>query len=135
MFPPCSLVTDIEATLYSPTGSCDQAHCTTLCSNSEDVTHFRPGGGGHYRTVVCSSRVLRFSGSTTLCDGVEPISVGREASCLSAFPFQETLQAQLEETHEEDAAWRDINQLMLKKNEKKKHFCWTNVSISYWEQK
>ena len=54
----------------------------------------------------------------TLCDGVEPISVGREASCLSAFPFQETLQAQLEETHEEDAAWRDINQLMLKKNEK-----------------
>ena len=71
----------------------------------------------------------------TLCDGVEPISVGREASCLSAFPFQETLQAQLEETHEEDAAWRDINQLMLKKNEKKKHFCWTNVSISYWEQK
>ena len=82
------------------------------------MTHFRPGGGGHYRTVVCSSRVLRFSGSTTLCDGVEPISVGREASCLSAFPFQETLQAQLEETHEEDAAWRDINQLMLKKNEK-----------------
>ena len=67
---------------------------------------------------MCSSTVLRFSGSMTLCDGVEPISVGREASCLSAFPFQETLQAQLEETHEEDAAWRDINQLMLKKHEK-----------------
>ena len=83
---------------------------------------FQTRGGGHYRTVVCSSRVLRFSGSTTLCDGVEPISVGREASCLSAFPFQETLQAQLEETHEEDAAWRDINQLMLKKHEKKNIF-------------
>ena len=73
------------------------------------------------------------------CDGVEPISVGREASCLSAFPFQETLQAQLDETHEEDEPWRGINQLMLKKHE---FFLvgsatveGTNVSISYWEQK
>ena len=63
LFPPCSLVTDIEATLYSPTGSCDQAHCTTLCSNSEDVTHFRPGGGV---TTVQLCAPLELSGSPVL---------------------------------------------------------------------
>ena len=42
---PCPLVNRSGSTLCRHTGSCDEAHCSTLWPNREDVTHFRQGGG------------------------------------------------------------------------------------------
>ena len=41
---PCPLVNHSGRGLCRHTGSCDEADCSTLCPNREDVTHFRERG-------------------------------------------------------------------------------------------